>query len=421
MENIDSNLIIALIVLVAMSAFFSSTETAFSSVNRIKIKNMAADGNKKAKQVLMLSEKYDELLTTILVGNNLVNIMATAIATVLFTQIFMGDADKGAAVSTIVMTIIVLVFGEVTPKSLAKESPEKFCLAVSGIINGLRLVLMPINYLFSQWKKLLSYVFKIKNEDVFSQDELITIVEEAQNDGDLQEHESDLICAAIEFNDLEVKEILTPRVDVLAVSIDSDLKLIEEFFRFNSFSRLPIYQKSIDNIIGVLHEKDFYYAYYNNMHDIKSILKSIQFTSSHVKISTLLRQLQSTKTHMAVVLDEFGGTAGIITMEDILEELVGEIYDEHDEIKEYVKKIEDENYLIEGDCDLTDMFELFDMNDEEDKFDVVTVSGWVIQNLERMPIAGDTFMYDHLFVTIVSCDERKVNTIKIKKLLEKQD
>ena len=417
MNESNSTIIIALILLVGGSAFFSATETAFSSVNKIRLKNMANDGDRRAKKALDLAENYDKLLTTILVGNNLVNIMATALATVLFTRIY---HDLGATISTAVMTVVVLIFGEVTPKSIAKETPEKFAMSVCGIIGFLVVLLTPINLLFTLWKMLISHLFHVENDEGMTQEELITIVEEAMNDGDLEEHESDLITAAIEFNDLEVNEILTPRVDVVALDIETSMEGMEEAFRTNSFSRFPIYENTIDNVIGILHEKDFYYAFYNDAKDVRAILKPIQYTSSHVKISELLRQLQNSKTHMAVVLDEYGGTAGIITMEDILEELVGEIYDEHDEIREYWHQVDEKTYLVEGDCDLGEMFELFDMEETDDEYDVNTVSGWAIQNMNRIPKEGDTFVADDLFVTIMGADEKLVKNIKVQ-LLEKEE
>ena len=404
-------LIGVLAVLVLCSSFFSATETAYSSINRIKLKNMASAGSRKAQKALELAEGYDRLLSTILVGNNVVNILASSLATVLFVQ-NLGFGDTGVSLSTAVMTVVILIFGEISPKSIAKESPEKFAMAVAGVIGFIQTLLTPINFLFSLWKKLLSMLFKVENDDSMTQEELLTIVEEAQNEGDLEAHESDLICAAIEFNDLDVKDILTPRVDVVAVDVTDSLDEIELMFRNNNFSRLPVYENSIDNIVGVIHEKDFYNLYYNHMGTFKSITQMLFYTSPHVKISTLLKQLQSSKTHMAVVLDEYGGTAGIITLEDILEELVGEIYDEHDQVKEYYKELDPNTYLIECDMDLDDMFEFFGLEDEED-YDFITVSGWVIHELERIPKVGESFTYKNLVVTVTQTDARKVIEVKV--------
>ena len=408
-----------LAILVFCSSFFSATETAYSSINKIKLKNMASAGSRKAQKALELADGYDRLLSTILVGNNVVNILASSLATVLFVQ-NLGFGDAGVSLSTAVMTVVILIFGEISPKSIAKETPEKFAMAVAGVIGFIQTLLTPINFLFSLWKKLLSMLFKVENDDSMTQEELLTIVEEAQNEGDLEAHESDLICAAIEFNDLDVKDILTPRVDVVAVDVTDSLDEIELMFRNNNFSRLPVYENSIDNIVGVIHEKDFYNLYYNHMGTFKSITQTLLYTSPHVKISTLLKQLQSSKTHMAVVLDEYGGTAGIITLEDILEELVGEIYDEHDQVKEYYKELDPNTYLIECDMDLDDMFEFFGLEDEKD-YDFITVSGWVIHELERIPKVGESFTYKNLVVTVTQTDARKVIEVKVSVLPQDQD
>ena len=408
-----------LAILVFCSSFFSATETAYSSINKIKLKNMASAGSRKAQKALELADGYDRLLSTILVGNNVVNILASSLATVLFVQ-NLGFGDAGVSLSTAVMTVVILIFGEISPKSIAKETPEKFAMAVAGVIGFIQTLLTPINFLFSLGKKLLSMLFKVENDDSMTQEELLTIVEEAQNEGDLEAHESDLICAAIEFNDLDVKDILTPRVDVVAVDVTDSLDEIELMFRNNNFSRLPVYENSIDNIVGVIHEKDFYNLYYNHMGTFKSITQTLLYTSPHVKISTLLKQLQSSKTHMAVVLDEYGGTAGIITLEDILEELVGEIYDEHDQVKEYYKELDPNTYLIECDMDLDDMFEFFGLEDEED-YDFITVSGWVIHELERIPKVGESFTYKNLVVTVTQTDARKVIEVKVSVLPQDQD
>lgn len=414
MNNNTITLIVVLILLVLCSGFFSATETAFSSLNKIRLKNMAAAGSKRAQKTLDLEDDFDRLLSTILVGNNVVNILSSSLATVLFVQ-YLGYGDAGISLSTAVMTVAILIFGEISPKSIAKEAPEKFAMAVTPVIAVIQVVLTPINFFFKQWKKLLSRLFDVENDDSMTQEELLTIVEEAQSEGDLEEHESDLICAAIEFNDLDVKDILTPRVDVIAVDVTESLNEIELEFRNHTFSRLPVYENSIDNIVGVIHEKDFYNLYYNHIGTFKSITQTLIYTSPHVKISSLLKQLQSSKTHMAVVLDEYGGTAGILTLEDILEELVGEIWDEHDQVKEYYKQVEPDTYLVECDADLEDMFEFFGFEDEQE-YDFITVSGWVIHELERIPKVGESFTYKNLVVTVTKTDARKVNVVKVKVL-----
>ena len=408
----SNGLIITLVILVALSAFFSSTETAFSSVNKIKIKNLANNGNKKAAKVYKIIENYSTFLSTILVGNNIVNITGSSLATVLFINLF--GQEIGATYSTIVMTIVVLIFGEIIPKALAKERPEAFSLAVVNIISALMIILKPINFIFERFKNFVIRFFKVqKVDESYSSEEFITIVEEAQKGGEMDDHEADLLTNAIEFNDLDVKDIMTPRVDVVAISVDTDYEQILEVYRQSGYSRLPVYGSSIDDIIGVLHEKDFYHIYYaKTKKSLKQALKQVIYTTPYIKISSLLRQLQANKTHFAIVIDEYGGTSGIVTMEDILEELVGEIYDEHDEIEEYYKKIDDNTYLVKGDCNIDDMLEFFGV-DESDDFEFVSVSGWVIDTCDKIPVKGDGFTYGKLHITVTDADEKKVNVIKV--------
>lgn len=401
--------IFVLFILIIFSGLFSAVETAFSSANKIRLKNYANDGNKKAAKVLDLLEDYDKLITTILIGNNIVNIAATTLAAVIFTQLYQ---DRGPTISTIFMTIVVLTFGEICPKSIAKRISEKFAMNTCDFISSIEWLLTPVIGIFSGIKYVLYHMIKIEDDDSDITDELITMVEEAQSEGDLGEHESDLISAAIEFNDLDVRDILTPRVDIVAVDIAAPLNKIEETFRFNSFSRLPIYENTVDNIVGVIHEKDFYNLYYVKKAPLKTIIQPVLYTAQHVKISTLLRQLQSSKQHLAVVLDEYGGTAGIITLEDILEELVGEIWDEHDVVKEFYTKLNEDTYLVKCDAELDDMFERFGVDDDEEH-DYITVSGWVIHEFEKIPKAKECFTYKNLEVMVEKADARKVMEIKV--------
>ncbi|MBR3227056.1 MAG: HlyC/CorC family transporter [Erysipelotrichaceae bacterium] len=414
----NSTIIIILIVLILFSAFFSASETAFSSLNKIRLKYLANNGNRKAQKTLDLAEDFNSLLSTILIGNNLVNILSSSLATVLFVSFF---RDNGVAVSTIVMTVVVLIFGEITPKTLAKAQPEKFAIAVTGIMSLLITVLKPLSYLFNGIGSLVSKIFKTEDSDEFRSEEFITMVEEAQEDGDMDEDDADLITNAIEFNDQDVGKVFTPRVDVIAAELDDSLEEVDKLFRESGYSRLPVYEDSLDDIIGVLHEKDFYYVYYKDAAtDLKQLLQKPVYTSEHVKISALLKQLQQAKAHMAVVLDEYGGTAGIITMEDILEEIVGEIYDEHDEIVEYFTKIDDHNYIVNCDADVEDMFEYFDIT-MEDEYDFNTVSGWVIHMMDKIPVNGDSFVYNKFRVTVTDADEKTVNEIKIEVIDEEEE
>ena len=317
--------IIAIVVLILFSSYFSATETAFTSVNKIKLKTMAADGDAKAAKVLELTEKYDKLLTTILIGNNVVNIAMTAIATVLFVGIM---AEKGAAVSTVVITIVVLVFGEITPKNIAKEKPESFAKFSAPVISFLMMILTPINYVFTQWKKLVTRIFKLGGEDKITDEELLTMVEEAETGGGINEERSELIQNAIEFDDLTAEDVMTPRPEMVAVEVNCSKEELAEIFEQTGYSRLPVYEDEIDKIMGVINQKDFHYHVAGTDKSISDYVAPVVFVAATIKIFDLLKKMQKLNTHMAIVIDEYGGTSGLVTMEDIIEELVGEIYDE---------------------------------------------------------------------------------------------
>ena len=410
----DSISLIIIIACIVMSAYFSATETAFSSLNRIRIKNMADKGNKKAKLVLRLSENYDSLLSTILIGNNIVNIASASLATVLFVKL-LGD-EAGPSVSTLVTTVVVLIFGEVSPKSIAKESPEKFAMFSAPILNVLRIILTPFNFLFGQWKKLLSLIFKSDEDRSITEEELLTIVEEAEEEGGIDEQESELIRSAIEFSELEAVEILTPRIDVTGVSVEDSKEEIAKIFAETGYSRLPIYEESMDHILGIISQKDFHNAVYHTDKEVASIIRPVLFIAKNKKIDKLLKELQQKKSHMAVVMDEFGGTVGIVTLEDILEELVGDIWDEHDEFVQEIEQVAENEYLVLGNANLEKMFELLE---KEIELEVVTVSGWVMNMLGRIPEKGDTFTYENLQVTVLEMDGKRVEKIRL--IVEKEE
>lgn len=400
-------MIAALVILVILSAFFSATETAFTSLNRIRLKSRADSGNKRAALTLRIAEDYDKLLSTNLIGNNIVNISASTVGTVLFTKLFL---DYGPLVSTVVLTVVILVFGEISPKSMAKENAEAFAMFAAPIMRVLMTVLAPVNYLFAQWKKLLSRIFRKSEEEGITEEELITMVDQAENEGGLDQHEGQLIRSAIEFNDLEVEEILTPRVDIVAAEDTATMDEIAAIFAENGYSRLPIYHDTIDNIIGVIHEKDFHAARYHGQEDVSAIVSNVLYTTGSTKISDLLRILQRAKAHMVIVVDEYGGTEGLCTLEDIVEELVGEIWDEHDEVIEEFKKQSDGSYLISCNANLTDLYDLFSIKGERD---CTTVSGWVMEEIGRVPEEGDHFVYENLDVTVTRVDHRRVLEIRV--------
>ena len=401
-------MIVALIALIAMSGYFSATETAFTSLNRIRLKNRAENGDRRAARTLAVAEDYDKLLSTILIGNNIVNNVATTIGAVLFIKLI-GEL-RGPTVSATVLTIVILIFGEVSPKSLAKEHPEAWAIFATPLLRVFLLVLTPANFLFTQWKRLLSIVFRNDREEGITEEELVGMVDQAENEGGLDEHESDLIRNAIEFNDLEVSEILTPRVDLVAVEDDFTMEQVAALFVESGYSRLPIYHDSIDNIIGVIHEKDFYAARYRGKTKIADLKAPVLYTTGNTKISQLLRILQKNKAHMAVVVDEYGGTEGIATMEDIVEELVGEIWDEHDEVIELFRKQEDGSYLIACSANLDDLYDLFSI---KGTCEAATISGWVMEQVGRVPEMGDHFQAEGLDVTVTQVEHRRVLEIRV--------
>ena len=401
---------VALVILVGFSAFFSASETAFSSLNQIRLKSRAEDGDSSAARVLAMAEQYDKLLSTILIGNNIVNIAAASIGTILFTQ--MLGAERGATMSTIVLTIIVLIFGEVTPKSLAKEMPEKVATAVSPFLVLLMALMTPLTWLFTQWKKLLGRFVHSGEADTITEGELMTMVSEAENDGELTDRESELIRSAIEFDDVEVEEILTPRVDVVAVEDDIPLEELAQTFAESGYSRLPVYHGTIDNIIGVVHEKDFYIARLKKATKIDDLVVPTLYTTGSTQISQLLRTLREQHHHLAVVVDEYGGTEGIITLEDILEELVGEIWDEHDEVTEDFRKQSDGSWLVSGSASVDDLYEELDLPEEED-IDSNTVNGLVQEKTCHLPKVGDRFTLGEYDGVVTRTAKRRVTEVRL--------
>ena len=403
-------LIIALVFLVACSAFFSASETAFSSLNQIRLKSRAEDGDASAARVLAMAEKYDKLLSTILIGNNIVNIAAASIGTILFTRAL--GAERGATMSTIVLTIVVLIFGEVTPKSLAKEMPETVATAVSPMLNLLMVLFTPLTRLFSQWKRLLGHFVHSTEEDTITEGELMTMVSEAENDGELTDRESELIRSAIEFDDVEVEEILTPRVDVVAVEDNTSLDEVAQTFAESGYSRLPVYHDTIDNIIGVVHEKDFYLARLKKETSLEELVKPTLYTTGSTQISQLLRTLREQHHHLAVVVDEYGGTEGIITLEDILEELVGEIWDEHDEATEDFHKQSDGSWIVLGSASVDDLFETLGLPEDED-IDSNTVNGLVQEKTCHLPKVGDRFTLGSYDGVVTRTAKRRVTEVRL--------
>ena len=402
-------MITALIVLIMLSAFFSASETAYSSLNMIRLKSRAEDGDKQAAKVLALAERYDSLLSTILIGNNIVNIGASSLATVLFSRL-LGNA-YGPTASTIVMTLLVLTFGEITPKSMAKEMPESIAMVFAPALGALVAVFGPLNFIFGKWKSFLASRFYTDEKDTITEGELVTMVSEAEKDGELTNRESELIRSAIEFDDVEAQDVLTPRVDVIAVADDTPMDEVTETFADSGYSRLPVYHETIDNIIGVVHEKDFYMARLKKEVKLEDLVKPTLYTTGSTQISQLLRTLREQHHHMAVVVDEYGGTEGIITLEDILEELVGEIWDEHDEATEDFRQQSDGSWLVSGSASVDDLYETLDLPEDED-IDSNTVNGLVQEKTHHLPKVGDHFQLNDYEGVVTRTARRRVTEVR---------
>ncbi len=404
--------IIVIVILILFSAYFSATETAFTSVNKIRLKNMAGDGDKKAEKVLRLSEKYDKLLTTILVGNNIVNITMTSVATVLFIELF---GAIGASIATVVITIVVLIFGEITPKNIAKEKPEGFSKFSAPLLKFFMTLLTPINFIFTLWKQFIAKIFKLGDDDAITGDEILTMVEEAEEGGGIEKMHSELIQNAIEFYELTAEEVMTPRPEMEAIEIDCPKEELAEIFKSTGFSRLPVYEEDIDKIIGVINQKDFHNHIVGTNKNIVDYVTPVVFVSTAIKISDLLKKMQQVKTHIAIVIDEYGGTEGLVTMEDIIEELVGEIYDEHDAvISKDIMPLQNGSYRVKCSANLAKVLDYFDI---EEEYDVVTVNGWVVLELDRLPKKNDKFETEidgKLFkARVTKADDRKAIEINL--------
>ena len=404
-------LLVVLILMVILSAYFSATETAFTSLNRIRLRSKADNGDRRARLVLDLSENYDRLLSTILIGNNIVNNVATTLSAVLFIDLL--GSSTGPAVSTVVLTVVILIFGEISPKSLAKEAPEAFARFSAPILRVLLAILTPLNFIFTQWKKLLGLLFRRKDAEGITDEELMTIVSEAEDQGGLDEDEGQLIRSAIRFDDLEAGDILTPRVDIVALEDTATMDEAAALFAEEGYSRLPVYHENLDNIVGVIHQKDLFSARYHGRADLSALIHPVLHITATAKIDELMRQFQRTKTHMAIVVDEYGGTDGLLTLEDVVEELVGEIWDEHDEVVEQFRRQDDGSYLIDGSADVDRMLDLFSLKEESDS---ATVSGWVLDKLGHIPETGERFACDGLAVTVTRVQHHRVLEIQVRPL-----
>lgn len=407
-------LLVSIFILIGFSALFSATETAYTCASRIRLKSLSANGNRRAGKVLSLAENsYDKLLSTILIGNNIVNLSASTVCALLFAKLLASSSLNSSVISTAVITVAVLIFGEITPKYIGKACAERFAMLVYPVISVLIVIFYPLNVVFSAWKKLIVKIFRFDSKNVITEEEIITMVEEAESDGTIKNHEKELIRSAIEFDDLAAEDVIVPRVNICAVEKNDSNENIKKKFEESGFSRLPVYDEKIDSIVGILHEKDFYKAYYAGT-SVQSAVKKPYFAAGKIKISKLLLNMQKERSHMAVILDEYGGTLGLVTMEDILEELVGEIYDEHDEEAQEIKPCGDNSFIAGGETQIHKILKFFDIKDD-DETESNTLSGWIIETLGDFPKEGCKLTFHNkLEFEILKTSENTVREVKIK-------
>lgn len=413
MGDLPLSLIFLLIVLILLSAFFSASETAFSSVNKIRLKNYVDEKRRGSKKALYIAENFDRALSTILVGNNIVNIAAASISTKVATDLFGGNT--GLVISTVGMTILILIFGEVLPKSFAKEHAESFSLLVSDVLYMLIQLFTPITALLVMLKQLVSKLFGNQKTDVPSvtEEELKVMVNLSEEEGVIDNKEKELVHRSLDFNDILVGEIFTPRIDIVAVEVNQPIEEIRDIFLQERYSRVPVYEGDIDNVIGILSESDFFSQLVQGKKvNVRELLRTPLFVVESMRISTLLPELQKSKVHMAIVIDEFGGTSGLITLEDILEQIVGEIWDEHDEAVKTFQKINDYEYEFNAELPLDEFCDILGIDELESSSH--TLGGWVFEMFERIPTVGESFEYESLTVTVRQVENRRIRKVLVR-------
>jgi len=415
MDNSDLGKIILVVVMMVLSALFSSTETAYSSVNKLRLKNYVSQGNKKAARALKLANKFDDVLTAVLIGNNIVNIATSSVSTVIFINII---GSNGAAVSTVVVTVMVLIFCEVLPKSYAKRNAEKLALLFAAPLSALVMIFKPFVVMLNGLSSLISKGGE--EAPSVTEDELKYMIDEIEEQGVIEEQESELVKSALEFDEITVNEILIPRVKIVGVEIGMSLEEIQELFITEMYSRLPVYEKSLDDIVGIITNKAFFKMLIDGGTDIRNIIQDVTHIADTKLISETMRDMQRSKGHLAVVTDQYGGTKGIVTLEDIIEELVGDIYDEDDEIVSLIKTISPDKYEVDGDMSISRLLEQLDLDDDLIQTDYTTVGGWVTDVMERIPESGETAETGIFRITAAAVNEQTVEKV-ILEIVKTQD
>lgn len=411
----NSNVILGIVIglLILCSSFFSCIETAFSCVSTARLKNEESKGNKKARNALFITENFDKALTTILIGNNVVNLGCSSLATVLCMNIFQNFA---AAISTGLTTLLVLIFGEIIPKCIGKEKSEAVALNTAIILKGIMIVLTPLSFLFIAIKTGALKLLNIRNDSpTVTEDELKYIIEHSENEGVLEEEESEMVQSALEFDEKSAFEVLTPRVDMLALDIDDDFETNKNKILTERYSRVPVYKENLDNILGILYTRDYLEELIEGKTpDIKLLINDAFFTYKSRKLSALMNDLRKNQVNMAIVTDEYGGTLGIVTMEDLIEEIVGEIYDEDEDIEKEYTKLRENCYFVSGDLDFDQLLELTDREDFDNDTESHTVGGFIFEHMGRIPKVGDKFEIDGLSFEVYKVEERRIISAIVK-------
>lgn len=417
----DSNFVYGIIIVVCimLSAFFSCTETAFSCANKIRLKSQSDNGVKRAAKALWVCDNFDKVLTAILIGNNVVNLGCSSIATVLCMDIFQ---NYGAAIATGATTLLVLTFGEVIPKCFGKEASDTIVLYTASILKGMTIVLTPFVYFFIGIKTVVMKIANIKKDQPsVTEDELKYIIESIEEEGILEEIESEMVQSALEFDEKTALEILTPRVDVVLIDVEDDEKNIKDIIMRERYSRIPVYEGNIDNIIGILQTRDYLEQLTENKKpDIKELITEVHFIYKSRKLSDILADFKAKKLHMAIVTDEYGGMLGIVTMEDLLEELVGEIWDEDEDEERTYTKLKDGRYIISGDMDLSDLFDIFDIN-EDDDIESISVGGFIVEQLGTIPTINQSIKYKDLLITVKRIKNNRILSAFVARIDEGKD
>lgn len=403
--------LIVIILGIVLSAFFSSSETALTSINIFKIRQMEKNGVENAPLVKRLVDDIGSVLTTILIGNNIVNIVTTTVATIFFTDVF---GPKGAVISPIILTIVVLIFGEVTPKNIATANSEKLALSVASPIRALDVIFKPLSFLLSKVTGLISSIFIGEEEEnnLVTEEDLKTIVDVSEEQGVINNEESEMINNVFEFGNSDVSDIMTARTNMEAISVESSTEELNELLRNTNHSRIPVYGKNIDNILGILHMKDIVSAIADGKDlNLEELIRPAYYVYDNMHIFNLFTNMRSENASLAVVIDEYGGTSGLVSIEDIVEELVGEIDDEYDIDDKDIFKLTDRSYLVKPSLHLSDFNDYFNVELEEIKND--SVGGFVIDHLSRIPETGDSIVVDNILLTVDQVDRYKIEMIKV--------